>query len=186
VNRLNVKKIKLEKEGRTGMGLLDWFRPKKQAEPSTRARNVFNLQPNDIVTYDLEDYMVVGKIEYNDSGYKWIAYNLKGDSRYIWLSAEMDDELELGIYEKIQTTISSKVPEELEIEGIVYYLEEQGTAQISEVLGQAGAVQGQRVNYWDFESDNEQYLSVEKWGGDLEVSKGYPISEKEIKIIAGS
>lgn len=170
------------------MGLLDFLKRKivRENPPKSTARNVLNLQVNDIVTYDLEDYIVVGKIAYNNSGYEWFAYNLKGDTRSIWLSGEMDDELEIGIYEKIQTKISKQIPEKLEIDGVTYYLEEQGSARITEGMGQAGAVTGQQVEYWEFESDDEKYLSVEKWGGDLEVSKGYPITAKELKIIAGS
>lgn len=170
------------------MGLFDFLKGKKKEDEQHTpiARNALNLQVNDIVSYDLEDYIVVGKIVYNDSGYEWYAYNLKGDTRSIWLSAEMDDELEIGIYERVQTKLSAKIPEELQLEGITYYLEEHGFATIKEVVGQAGAAIGQQVEYWELESDDEEYLSIEKWGGDLEVSKGYSISEKEIKIIAGS
>jgi CO dehydrogenase/acetyl-CoA synthase beta subunit len=170
------------------MGLFDFLKGKKKDDDQQKpiARNVLNLQVNDIVTYDLEDYIVVGKIVYSDSGYEWSAYQIKGDTRSVWLSAEMDDQLEVGIYERVQTKISTKIPDELQVEGITYYLEEQGFATIKEAVGQAGAAVGQRVEYWEFESDNEDYLSIEKWGGDMEVSKGYSITEKELKIIAGS
>lgn len=169
------------------MGLFDFLsgRRKKDQRPEAVQRTVLSLQVNDIVTYDLEDYIVAGKITYNDSGYEWHAYNLKGDNGYIWLAAELDDQLELGIYRRVTTKIS-KVPDELTIDGVTYYMEEHGFASITAAEGQAGARTGQQVEYWDFESDNEQYLSVEKWGGDLEVSAGYPVTEKEIKIIAGS
>lgn len=167
------------------MGIFDFFK-KNPAQPKVVARNVLNLQVDDIVTYDLEDYMVVGKIVYNHSGYEWFAYNLKGDTKSVWLSAEMDDQLEIGIYERVQTKISNTIPDKLEIDGITYYKEEHGFAKITESVGQAGAVSGQQVEYWEFESDDEEYLSIEKWGGDLELSKGYSITEKELKIIAGS
>lgn len=168
------------------MGLFDFLKGKKKNDrPAPVKRTVLNLRVQDIVTYDLEDYMVVGKITYNDSGYEWHAYQLKGDRQSIWLSAEMDDQLELGIYRKVPTKVSS-VSSTLEVEGVTYYQEEHSFARISAVEGQAGAVTGQQVEYWDFESDDEKYLSVEKWGGDLEVSTGYPITEKELKILAGS
>ncbi|WP_240666620.1 DUF4178 domain-containing protein [Longirhabdus pacifica] len=162
----------------------------KETKPSRGLRpveeQVFHLRVNDIVEYDLEDYVVIGKIVYDHGGYKWYAYQLKGDQQNIWLSAEMDDELELGVYQKVKTKIT-KVPDKMDMDGDTYYLEEQGTARIVEVDGQAGAVVGQQVQYWEFEADEEErYLSVEKWGGDLEVSKGYPIKSKEIKIHLGS
>ncbi|OEF99317.1 hypothetical protein BHF71_01630 [Vulcanibacillus modesticaldus] len=168
------------------MGLFDIFFKKKEKKTVQPRRDVFSLQINDIVTYDLEDYLVIGKLGYSDSGYKWIAYHLKGDKKNIWLAVEQDDELELGIYERIPTQITD-VKDRLDINGIRYYLEEHGFARITEVVGQAGAVVGQQVEYWDFESDDEEhYLSVEKWGSDLEISYGYPISLKEISWLAGS
>ncbi|MCF6092554.1 DUF4178 domain-containing protein [Microaerobacter geothermalis] len=169
------------------MGLFDFlFKKKKEENDRPIQRNVLNLQVNDIVTYDLEDYIVVGKITYNDSGYEWHAYNLKGESRSIWLAAELDDELEIGIYERVTTSVGPSIPQKLTIDGTTYYMEEHGLATITHVSGRAGAVVGQKVEYWDFESEDEEYLSVEKWGGDLELSKGYSIGENELKIIAGS
>ncbi|MBO8170305.1 MAG: DUF4178 domain-containing protein [Bacillaceae bacterium] len=168
------------------MGLFNFFKKRNRNDsPPPVQRGPLNLRVNDIVTYDLEDYIVVGKITYNDSGYDWHAYHLKGDRESIWLAAEMDDELELGIYRRITTKITS-VPDTLEINGVTYYQEEHGFARITEAVGQAGARTGQEVEYWDFESEDEQYLSVEKWGGDLEISQGIPIEERELKIIAGS
>lgn len=170
-----------------GLGLFDLFKKKTKSDrPRPATRNVLNLEVNDIVTYDLEDYIVVGKIAYNDSGYEWHDYQLKGDRRRIWLSAEQDDELEIAVYEKIQTKLSTPIPDELEIDGVRYHLEEHGFANVTHVSGEAGASVGQNVEYWDFESEDERYLSVEKWGGQIEVSKGYPITEKEINILAGS
>ncbi|MFC0272531.1 DUF4178 domain-containing protein [Metabacillus herbersteinensis] len=168
------------------------FRAEKNKDQEVEAkRTIHNLKVNDIITYDLEDYLVVGKLVYNHGGYIWNAYNLKGDTGYIWLSVEVDDEIELGIFKKIQTKIQTPDHHKLEIDGNVYYQEEQGEASITEVEGQAGAVVGQRVQYWSYEVDEDQslqypYLSVEKWGGDLEISKGYSISEHELTILAGS
>jgi hypothetical protein len=167
------------------VGIFDLFK-KKSVEPRSNVRSVLNLQVDDIVTYDLEDYIVVGKIVYNDSGYEWFAYNLKGDTKSVWLSSEMDDQLEIGIYERVQTKLSNSIPNQLDIQGVMYYQEEHGYAKITESTGHAGAVVGQQIEYWEFESDDGQYLSIEKWGGDLEVSKGYSITSKELKIIAGS
>lgn len=170
------------------LGILYFLFGKKDAAAArpSRTRTVLNLQVNDVVTYDLEDYIVAGKIVYNDSGYTWTAYNLKGDAKYIWLAAELDDELELGIYERVVAPVPDQIGEELTVDGTTYYLEEQSSARITEVQGQAGARVGQQVAYWDFESEEGTYLSIERWGGDLEISKGYAIKESELKIIAGS
>lgn len=170
------------------MGLFDFLKGKSSSEHSRPVqRDVLNLQVNDIVTYDLEDYMVVGKLTYRDSGYEWYDYQLKGESKRIWLSAEMDDELEIAVYEKVKYTVANPVPEQIQMDGVTFELEEHGLAEIAHVSGQAGAVEGQKVEYWDFATkDDERYLSVEKWGNDWEVSRGYPVTEKELNILAGS
>lgn len=162
------------------------FNKKEDIKPAVKERTIHNLKVNDIVEYDLETYEVIGIIGYNDSGYKWACYHLKGEKKNIWLNVEVDDELELGIYEKIKIPVSEPFKNEIDIDGTIYYLDEKSTARIEKVDGQAGAAENQSVEYYDYESDDETYLSIEKWGGDIEASKGYSIEEYEIKIIAGS
>lgn len=144
------------------------------------------MEVGDIVSYDLTDYEVVGKIEYRDSGFKWTVYQLLQGRNYIWLSAEMDDELEVGVYKKIQFPVSDPYPETLEYEGATYHLKEDGHAQVSG-FGRSESLSGLNVHYADYIDEHEEnFLSVENWGSEVEVSKGYPIKEYEIKIIAGS
>lgn len=163
-----------------------WFGNKEKKTPAVEERTVMNLRTGDIVTYDLEDYEVVGKLSYNDHGYKWYAYQLQGASRVIWLSVEMDDTLELGIYEKSKLKLSEPIPKTLEADGVTYYLDESGTAVVRGE-GRSQNVDGVQCRYFDFYDDEEEkYLSVEIWGSEIEVSTGYGIEEYEIKIIAGS
>jgi hypothetical protein len=168
------------------MGIFSRLFKRKETKPIVEERNFFNIKINDIITYDLEDYQVVGKLDYNNHGYKWYAYQLQGDHKTIWLSVEMDDELELGIYEATKLKLTEPIPKELEVEGVTYYLDEQGTARV-QGEGRGQNVNGQEVRYYDFcDEEEEQFLSVEIWGSEIEVSKGYEIDGYEIKIIAGS
>lgn len=158
--------------------------PKKNERPKVVERTVFNLEINDFVTYDLEDYQVVGKLTYSDNGFSWHAFQLQSIDRTIWLSVEMDDELLLGIYEKCKLKLSEPIPKEIDFEGIKYYLDEKGTARVTGV-GRGQNVNGSSCKYYDFcDDDEEAYLSIEIWGGEVEVSKGYDIEEYELKIIA--
>lgn len=160
-------------------------KPKEQA---TTSRTVANLKLQDIVTYDLEDYIVVGKIVYEDSGYEWISYQLRGDNQNLWLSYEVDDEIEIGIYETTKMKLEEPLKQKITVDGFDYELDEKGQSHIRAKEGQAGAAVGQQVHYWSYESEEAdyEYLSIEKWGGDLEVSKGYSIREGELTIIAAS
>jgi hypothetical protein len=157
---------------------------KKDVRPNVEERTVFNLQINDFIVYDLEDYQVVGKLSYSDHGFTWDAYQLQSTDRVIWLSVEMDDELLLGIYEKCKLKLTEPIPKEIDYEGIKYYLDEKGVANVSGI-GRGQNVNGATCRYFDFcDEEEEAYLSVEVWGSEVEVSKGYDIGEYELKIIA--
>ncbi|WP_270179577.1 DUF4178 domain-containing protein [Alkalihalobacillus sp. CinArs1] len=162
------------------------FGKKDKEQPKIEDRNVFNIQVGDIITYDLEDYEVVGTLTYNNQGYKWYAYQLQAGSSSIWLSAEMDDELELGIYKAVKEKLSKPIPQEVKVDGTTFHLDESGKALVSGT-GRGSNLNGQQVEYYDFSDKNEdEFLSVEVWGTEVEVSKGYEIEEYEIKILAGS
>ncbi|MFE8702802.1 DUF4178 domain-containing protein [Cytobacillus sp. FJAT-54145] len=159
---------------------------KKENIPVVKERNILSIEVGDIVTYDLEDYEVVGKLTYHDHGFEWVAYQLQGQTKTIWLSAEMDDELYVGIYKKIPLKLQEPLPKEITYDGIKYYLDESGLARV------VGEGRGRNVNnidckYFDYcDEDEEHFLSVEIWGSEVEASYGFEIEEYEIKIIAGS
>jgi hypothetical protein len=158
--------------------------PKKAEKLEVEERNVFNLQINDFVTYDLEDYQVVGKLTYSDNGFTWHAYQLQSTNTVIWLSVEMDDELLLGIYEKCKLKLNEPIPNEIDLDGTTYFLDEKGTAKVIGV-GRGQNVNGATCRYFDFcDEEEERYLSVEIWNSEVEVSKGYEIEEYELKFIA--
>ncbi|WP_121604365.1 DUF4178 domain-containing protein [Virgibacillus sp. Bac332] len=160
------------------------FGKKNDTNKPIQERNMFNLEMNDIVTFDLEDYKVVGKINYDDHGFKWHAYQLEGTHKTIWLSVEMDDELNLGMYEKIKLPLQEPIPKQLEYDGTTYYLDESGTARVIGV-GRSQNLSGMTCHYFDYyDDDEEKFLSIEKWGNEIEVSTGYEIEEFELKIIA--
>ncbi|HEU5138977.1 MAG TPA: DUF4178 domain-containing protein [Bacillales bacterium] len=168
------------------MGLFSKMFGKDEKKPKVEQRGLFNIKVGDIIEYDLADYQVVGKLTLNDGGYEWYEYQLLGDSGSRWLSAEMDDEVELAVYERINKKLTEPIPNQIEFDGVKYELSEQGAAHVRGE-GRASNISGFEVRYFDYSDDTEeQLLSVEIWGGDIEVSKGKPIEDFEIKIIAGS
>ncbi|WP_299093252.1 DUF4178 domain-containing protein [uncultured Metabacillus sp.] len=162
------------------------FGQKSNTAKPVEERNMFNLQVNDIITYDLEDYKLVGKISYDDHGFKWHAYQLEGVSKTIWLSVEMDDELYLGIYEKVKMKLQEPIPNMIKFDGTTYHLDESGSARVTSI-GRNQNVNGMICEYYDYcDDEEEKFLSVEKWGSEIEASAGYAIEEYEIKIIASN
>ncbi|RSL33707.1 DUF4178 domain-containing protein [Salibacterium salarium] len=158
----------------------------KEKEKVTRS--IQSLALNDIVTFDLEDYIVIGKITYKDSDWEWTVYHLEGERNNRWLSLEEDDEWIIGIYDKSSTPIEEPSSRTLTYEGTEFQLQEHGSAKIKEVEGSVGASVNQTVQYWDMvdKETQEKLLSIEKWGESLEASVGQEITEKEISIIAGT
>ncbi|MFD2926224.1 DUF4178 domain-containing protein [Halobacillus naozhouensis] len=161
------------------------FSNKKTETPEVKERTVLNIQVGDIVTFDLVDYEVVGKITYRDGSYEWYSYQLLEGTNIKWLSAEMDDVLELGIYETIKLPQDS-FPKQIEYEGTTYHKDEEGEAYVTGE-GRSQNINGRTTRYAEYISnDEETYLSLESWGSEIEVSYGYDIEAYEIKIIAGS
>ncbi|WP_046179964.1 DUF4178 domain-containing protein [Domibacillus tundrae] len=158
----------------------------EESVPEAKERTLLNLRVGDFVTYDLADYEVTGKIYYNDSGYFWDAYQLAADGKIRWLSVELDDELEVGMYETVRVPGLEPGSKKVTYDGRTYYLEEQGRAYVK-AEGRSENVHGKNVDYYDYMDDSEEhFLSVEVWGGDVEVSYGYEIEEYEITVLAGS
>ncbi|WP_078547668.1 DUF4178 domain-containing protein [Litchfieldia alkalitelluris] len=168
------------------MSLLKKLFGKKEQIKEVKSRSVLSIEVADIVTYDLEDYEVVGKLIYQDHGFEWKAYQLQGPNKTIWLSVEMDDELHVGIYEKVKLKLSEPIPKEITYNNVKYFLDESGSANVRGE-GRGSNVNNIKCMYYDYcDEDEEQYLSVEVWGSEIEASAGYDIEEYEIKIIAGS
>ncbi|MFC4022529.1 DUF4178 domain-containing protein [Oceanobacillus longus] len=169
------------------MGLFsNIFSKKDKHKPEPKERTALSIKIGDIITYDLRDFEVVGKITYRDGGYEWFGYQLLEGNDTVWLSAEMDDELELGIYKKIQMQVSTPYPKQVAYENKTYYLEEKGTARI-QGEGRNANVNGTESHYAEYADDGEQnFISLESWGTEVEASIGYSIEAYEIKILAGS
>ena len=58
-------------------------------------RTIFNLQLGDIIEYFGRDWVVEGKLIYDEDGFTWIEYLLQDQQDIRWLSVEEDDRVEL-------------------------------------------------------------------------------------------
>jgi hypothetical protein len=162
------------------------FSNKDKQTTEVKERTPLNIQVGDIVTFDLVDYEVVGKITYRDGAYEWFSYQLLEGNNTKWLAAEMDDELELGIYETVKMPVSMPFPNKLEYTGQSFYKDEEGEARVTGE-GRSKNINGRTSRYAEYVSEDEEtYLSLESWGSEVEVSVGHDIESYEIKIIAGS
>lgn len=168
------------------MSLFSRLFKKKDDRPAVEERTLMNMRVGDMVSYDLEDYEVVGKMTLNDHGFQWYEYQLENASGSIWLSVEMDDELECAVYRKSSKPLKNPGTDELTWEGKTYYLEEKGQANVRG-QGRSTNVSGATVTYYDYADESgDELLSVEIWGGDVEVSTGQEAEPFEFNITAGT
>ena len=172
------------------MGFFDFLKSKPKNNNKVVARNPLNLQVGDIVEYDLAEYKVIGKLIYEEGGYLWYDYHLFDGQKHLWLGAEDDDELEIGLYKKLDVNhqlyvqLQNETPKKLTYEGKEYTLIEGGKANIR-AEGRVGAKTGQRVQYWDYEASNGSEISVERWGNELEISIGQEVKESLLEYYPG-
>jgi hypothetical protein len=58
-------------------------------------RTVFTLEIGDIVQYMDTDWVVEGRLTYEDNDYTWFEYLLQDGDRIRWLSVDEDDRVEV-------------------------------------------------------------------------------------------
>jgi len=168
------------------MGIFSKLFPKKNTNSEVKERDPLSIEIGDIIEYDLGDYEVVGKITYRQGNYEWISYQLLQGRDTIWLAVEMDDSLELGIYKTITLPVQKPFPKQLNYEGKTYYLDEYGEARVVGE-GRSENINGRVMEYAEYyDEKEEQFISLEDWGSEIEASIGYEIEDYEVKIIAGS
>lgn len=153
--------------------------------PSRGGNNLMNLRLNDIISYFGTDYMIEGRLNYWEDGYTWITYMLVDGDDVKWLAVEEDDRLEVSMWEEIKDLrLSAPLPEFIDYAGERYRMNERGTARVNQ-QGKTGSKTGLQMEYFQYESDEGDEISVEKWGGDIEVSRGKEINPVALEIFPG-
>lgn len=154
-------------------------------EAERESVTVDNLRIGDIISFMGQDFMVEGHLLYDDEGWTWDTYMLKDGDDIRWLSVEWDDEREVSIWDELEGfEIEFPPPDEITHDGEVFAVDEKGSAR-AEHQGQTRRRQGARVEYVEYSGSNERSLSVEKWGGDIEVSIGREINAYGLEIFPG-
>lgn len=157
-----------------------------ETELGTSDRSLMELQLQDIVSHYGTDYIVEGKIQYREGGWTWVEYRLEDGDEIRWLEAEEDDGLQATLWREVDDLHigADEPPEFLEYEGVEFRISERGEARAQQE-GKTGKKQGLTVEYFEYEGPEDRLLAVERWGGDVEVSKGKPIEPYELDVLPG-
>ncbi len=152
---------------------------------SPENRTIFNLQLGDIVEYYGRDWVVEGKLIYEEDGYTWIEYLLQDQQEIRWLSVEEDDRVELTLLQPTRNLdIPRNPPNPITFEEETYRCVDSGVAK----MRREGSVlnrNAEQCRYFDYESEDGKLLSVEDWNGEIEVTYGEEINPSEISIYPG-
>jgi hypothetical protein len=152
---------------------------------SPENRTIFNLQLGDIVEYYGRDWVVEGKLIYEEDGYTWIEYLLQDQQEIRWLSVEEDDRVELTLLQPTRNLdIPRNPPNPITFEEETYRCVDSGVAK----MRREGSVlnrNAEQCRYFDYESEDGKLLSVEEWNGEIEVTYGEEINPSEISIYPG-
>lgn len=157
---------------------------RRQYAPDSTAI-LFDLRIGDVVQYFHEDWIVEGKLTYNDDGFVWMEYLLQLGERTAWLSVQEDDALETCLLDPVQDLeISGDPPKQLTYQGNEYRLKEASEATMTR-LTSTGQRTAEQCQYYDYEGSNDLVLSIEDWGGKREITAGRAISPRSLRIWPG-
>jgi hypothetical protein len=148
-------------------------------------RTVFTLEIGDIVQHLDTDWVVEGKLVYNNQGYTWLEYLLQDGSRRQWLFVEEDDVVEVALLEATSLLeVGTQPPPQITFANELYHLKESGTAQMTR-QGSTLNRNAERCQYFDYQGPNHKILSIENWDGDIEVTAGQIIHPSILTLLPG-
>ena len=182
------------------MGWKDFFKKDAPREPEPDPLKDFSLkklEPGYYVDFDMKTWQVTAHDTYEwgpvDITHEW---QLKSTEETIYLQLQSDDEDYWSVSRKIAfgrlgNSVKEYIlknedpPDEINFEGITYYLEEMGGGKYFK----GGNDPGKELLSWDYEDDSgDKLLSIEQWGEeDFEAAVGHAVEEYQFSnILPGS
>ena len=156
---------------------------------TTRRRpeaSILNVQVGGVISYNATDFVVRNRYVYEDHGFEWFSFHLVDtiSGQKLWIDAEDDDELSVALSQPVKMDISLPMQSKLFHNGISFYQDEHGYAKVL-IESEDSEPHYSQVEFWDFyDEEDEQFLGIERWGNELEVSVGHYIEPFELSILS--
>lgn len=175
-----------------GVGAGLWWATRQRSR-STRATSrhlmnqpsIFELQIGDIVQHMGQDWVVEGRLIYQEEGFSWLEYMLQDGDEIRWLAVEEDDWVTVALLAPVSSLeVSTAPPETLVYNGDTYQRKESGRATMSRE-GNPRRPEAETCRYFDYDGPDQKVLSIEDWGGNLEVTAGVVIAPRSLVILPG-
>ena len=141
----------------------------------------------DIVTVDLEEYVVSGKVYYFDRGYAphRIAYYLQNGKAISCLIIEKGRSNECFICEFVEGALDdpNDVPSTLDIDGGIPYSLESNRTDVTRTEGNTDFRSGDDVLIWRYFSNDENYFFLQWQDGKFIALQGVRTPTSDIKFL---
>lgn len=128
------------------------------------------LKPNDALTYEGEDYVVTGRLEWTEGARRWHTYLLGGGGSELWLLSEQGG-TSLAVMRPTQAPPDAG-GSAITVGGVQWPLAAQGTATVS-VSGGSGSRGGLFVGYRRYAGPGS-FLWMEEWDEGPKAMLGSP------------
>ncbi|WP_166242410.1 DUF4178 domain-containing protein [Paenibacillus turpanensis] len=159
--------------------------------PSEQPFNPFeNTSVGDIITVDLEEYIVSGKVIYSDRGYPphRFAYYLQNGRTIICLIVEKGRIYDCCLCTFLEGALDnpSDVPTELVLDGRTTYNLEYTRNDFTRTEGNTDFRSGDDVTLWRYLGGNNQFFYLQWQDGKFVAMEGKRVSESEISFMRAS
>lgn len=148
-----------------------------QPRPDPSFQALTDLGISDAVSFDDTDFIISGKIAYNDAGKKFWSFALRDRSIVKWLRVGPGDQV--AMCTEIKFPVASPPPDSVEYQGKKLMQDQSGTANVT-VDGAGGTRRGS-VEYSIYLL-NDSRLWIEKFGPDTRSMFGQTVDASDLKV----
>ncbi|MDE3724359.1 MULTISPECIES: DUF4178 domain-containing protein [Nocardiopsis] len=144
------------------------------------------IKAGDMIDWGTERTWIRGTLRLSEGGYDWAEHFLEVEGGKRWLSVEEDPDVELALWSGRPDLDLTPHGKKIELEGVVYRLEEKGSGSYRSE-GTTGLKPQGGFDYADYESDDGLLLAFERFDhGSWEVSTGTKVAPGTFTIYPGS
>ncbi|AIE60156.1 DUF4178 domain-containing protein [Bacillus methanolicus] len=154
----------------------------KKAEPPQPEKSILTVSPGDIVEVSLVTYEVIGRTRHSQRNSVFLT--IQDGSMVRFLQIEEREKLKYEVYDQIDGRLDSfdEIPTTLELEGTLYFLEEQYAGNVT-VTGKTPFSKDGEMHVWRFQSDNRKLIRIEWLDGRLIMYEGESLLPADVQVI---
>lgn len=163
------------------------LRSQKEVPPAPQSNPFEEARIGDVVTVDLEQYVVAGKVAYFDRGYDphRYAYYLQSGRTISCLLIEKGRSYECFLCDFIEGSLDdpADVPTHLDVDGEIHYELENHRSDVSRTEGNTDFRSGDEVLLWRYYSTEDRYFFLQWQDGKFIALQGERVPAADVKFL---